>query len=76
MRIETVLTALGGAAPTHALYARGISRWEIARGVDEDRVIRVRRGILALADAPSDLVTAVSEHARLTCVSAARHYGL
>lgn len=76
VRIETVLTALGGVAPTHVLYARGIRRWEIARGIDEDRVIRIRRGVLALADAPSDLVTAVDEHARLTCVSAARHYDL
>ncbi len=71
-----MLSFVGGVAPTHVLRARGVSPWEIDRGVDEGRVLRVRRGVLALPSAPTDFVMAVDEHARLTCISAAVHYGL
>lgn len=71
-----MLRSLGGVAPTRVLRARGVSRWEIGRGVDGGRIVRLRRGVLALPDAAPDLVTAVREHARLTCISAASYYGL
>ncbi len=76
MSLETVLSFVGGVAPTHVLRARGVSRWQIDRGVDEGRALRIRRGVVALPDAPADFVAAVDEHARLTCVSAAVPYGL
>lgn len=36
----------------------------------------MRRGVMALPGADPDFVVAVTERARLTCVSAAKHYGL
>lgn len=74
--LEEVLGSLGGVAPTHVLRSRGVSRWEIDQGVDGERITRVRRGVLALHDAAPELVTAVCEHARLSCVSAASYYDL
>lgn len=74
--LETTLAFLGGAAPTHVLRSRGVTQWEINRGVDDGSALRIRRGVLALPDTPPELVTAVREHARLTCISAATYYGL
>ncbi|WP_104180089.1 DUF559 domain-containing protein [Arthrobacter sp. B0490] len=76
MTLEAVLSSVGGAAPTHVLRRRGVSQWQIDRGVDAGRVLRIRRGVLALPGAPPELVMAVVEHARLTCISAATYYGL
>ncbi|MDQ0734034.1 endonuclease domain-containing protein [Arthrobacter agilis] len=76
MTLEAVLSSVGGVAPTHVLRARGVSQWHIDRGVDDGRALRVRRGVVALPDAAPALVTAVNEHARLTCISAATYYGL
>jgi very-short-patch-repair endonuclease len=76
MSIQAVLAALGGVAPTQILLERGISRRELARSLDAGHVTRERRGIIASTGAHPDFVAAVARRSRLTCVSAAPHYGL
>lgn len=76
MTVELVLRGLGGVAPTQVLLDRGIGKWELARAVDEGIIERIRRGVLAVPGAEADFVAAVNERARLTCISAARHYRL
>lgn len=71
-----MLRGLGGVAPTEVLLDRGIGKWQLVRSLDEGTIVRVRRGVLALPGAEPDFVVAVTERARLTCVSAAKHYGL
>ncbi|MFJ6001055.1 DUF559 domain-containing protein [Arthrobacter sp. NPDC092385] len=76
MTLEQILRSCGGVARTGALLKRGVGERVIERHVDDGTVLRVRRGVLALPDAPSDFVRALSAGARLTCLSAAAHYGL
>lgn len=76
MTLEQVLRSSGGVARTGALLERGVGEREIERSIGEGRVLRVRRGVLALPDAPPEFVHALTAGARLTCVSAAVHYGL
>lgn len=70
------LHRVGGAAPVRTLRQRGISRRAIDAAVSSGSVIKVRRGILAVPGAAADFVSAVTHNGRLTCVSAASHFGL
>ncbi|MHA7287164.1 DUF559 domain-containing protein [Arthrobacter sp. MDT3-44] len=76
MTIEQILTVSGGVASTGDLLKRGVGERAIERYIGDGRLLRVRRGVLALPDAPPDFIEAVAGGARLTCVSAAVHYRL
>lgn len=76
MTIEQILAVSGGVASTGALLERGVGERAIERSIGDGRILRVRRGVLALPDAPPEFIRAVGAGARLTCVSAAVHYGL
>ncbi|WP_434993512.1 DUF559 domain-containing protein [Arthrobacter sp. Ld5] len=76
MSIDRILASRGGVARTGDLLAGGVSERDLERHLCAGSIIRVRRGVLARPDAPEDLVRAVAAGARLTCVSAAGHYGL
>jgi len=76
MGIEQVLAGRGGVARTRDLLASGVTERDLERRVRDGTLVRVRRGVLASPGAPEDLVGAVAAGARLTCVSAAPHYGL
>lgn len=76
MTIERALQSVGGVARTSALLSSGFSERDLERGVRSGALVRVRRGVLALPDAPPEFVRAIAAGARLTCLSAATHYGL
>ena len=68
------LSQLGGVARTGQLLAAGFSRTEIARLAAVVR--QPRRGVLVLPDCRPELEAAIRHNARVTCASAAGHYGL
>ncbi|WP_247827825.1 DUF559 domain-containing protein [Arthrobacter antioxidans] len=70
------LRRAGSVARTGRLLQQGVTRRQVAALIRSGVVIRPCRGVVALPDAPEDTVTAVLHGARLTCASAARHYGL
>ena len=70
------LRHVGGVAPVRTLRQRGVSRRAMDHAISTGQVLKVRRGILAIPGAPSDFVSAVSHNGRLSCVSAASHFGL
>lgn len=69
------LTQLGGAARTGQLLAAGFSRTDIAHLADAG-VRQLRRGVFALPDCRPEFMAAVRHNARVSCASAAGHYGL
>ncbi|MET3951117.1 DUF559 domain-containing protein [Arthrobacter sp. UYEF36] len=68
------LTQLGGVARTGQLLAAGFSRTDIAQLAALVR--RPRRGVLALPECRPEFEAALRHNARVTCASAAGHYGL
>lgn len=75
MDIYEFLKRTGGVARTAQLLSAGYSRREIAQLTDRG-ASQPRRGILLAPDCDQDLAKAVHHNARLTCASAAGHYGL
>ena len=73
LRIEAVIEHLGGVATTADLLAAGIHP-QVLRMWIHDRAIRVRRGVWASRDAPSDGVRALQAGGRLGCVSAIAYW--
>ncbi|WP_348786798.1 hypothetical protein [Leifsonia sp. NPDC080035] len=69
------LTRLG-AASAEQLRTAGATERELTAAVRSGTVIRVRKGRYAAPDAPLPVLSALRAGARLTCVSAARSYGL
>lgn len=54
----------------------GFSRSQLSAWVRSGRLVRPLRGVYATAGAETDVVSAFRENGRLTCISAARFYGL
>ena len=73
VRIETVIERRGGVATTAHLLAAAIHP-QVLRMWIHDRAIRVRRGVWASRDAPSDGVRALQAGGRLGCVSAVAYW--
>ena len=67
---------VGGVIPQSDLYARGYSKHDIARGVADGRLIRIRRSWLAVPDADPYLVAAARAGVVITCVTQAQRLGL
>lgn len=70
------LDRLGGAATTRQLRCAGATSRELAAAVACGRILRVRSGRYVAAGAPDGTRKAAALGARLSCVSAARSYGL
>ncbi|MGO4594484.1 hypothetical protein AB4Z18_11755 [Leifsonia sp. 2TAF2] len=73
---ERMLQRLGGIAAVHQLRAGGASAEELTAAVRGGALHRLRKGIYALPSASPDAVAAVTARGRLSCLSAARTYGL
>ncbi|MHA7222821.1 DUF559 domain-containing protein [Arthrobacter sp. RHLT1-20] len=69
------LAQLGGVARTGQLLAAGFSRTEISR-LTGAGASQPRRGVYVLAEFKPELMAAIRHNARVTCASAAGHYGL
>lgn len=67
---------LGGVASALQLRAGGATSEQLTAAVRDGRLRRLRRGFYALPDAPAAPMAAVVAGGRLSCVSAARTYGL
>ena len=65
-----------GAASTHQLVAAGATPRALTAAVRAGTLIRVRKGRYAPQGTPAPVLAALRAGARLTCVSAARSYGL
>lgn len=69
------LSQLGGVARTGQLVAAGFTRTDIA-GLVAAGARQPRRGIFVLPGANAGFVAAIRHNGRLSCASAAEHYGL
>lgn len=76
MDITQFLRSRHGVATTKTLYAAGISRRALAKSVKKGDISRLHRGVYFARDADPDVVAAFRADGKLTCVSAARFYGL
>lgn len=70
------LRRLGGAASTAQLRAAGATARALKQAVDAGELVRVRKGGYASPDAAPTTLAALRSGARLSCVTAARSYGL
>ncbi|XTR51630.1 hypothetical protein ACOM2C_16375 [Pseudarthrobacter sp. So.54] len=69
------LTQAGGVARTAQLLAAGFSRTDIARLAGAGAQ-QLRRGVFVLPDCRPEFLAAIRNNARVSCASAAAHYGL
>ncbi|MDP3209614.1 MAG: DUF559 domain-containing protein [Rhodoglobus sp.] len=77
--MNSVLTELrrrGGVAKVSTLRRAGVTTAQVRSAAARGIVQQVRKGWVALADAPAEVVRAVRVGGRLACISAARHAGL
>lgn len=74
--VTALVRRLGGVARTATLRDRGATAHAVARAVEAGRLVRVRRGWVALPGADADLVRAARDGVVLTCVTQARRLGL
>lgn len=74
--IENSLRRAGGISSSRDLLNAGVSGRQLRVALDEGRIRRVRRGLLALPDADVDRLIAARLGARLGGLSAASSYGL
>jgi very-short-patch-repair endonuclease len=71
-----ILQSAGGVLLRRDLLAAGATDTDLRRAVRSGQVLRLERGLLAVADANAELVAAGRARGFLTCVSAAPVYGL
>ncbi|MET4540602.1 very-short-patch-repair endonuclease [Arthrobacter bambusae] len=76
MDINEFLRSRHGAARTETLRKAGFTKRALAKAVNDGAVARLHRGVYTSADADPDVVAAFRADGLLTCVSAARFYGL
>lgn len=74
--VVTAIHRLGNVATRSQLLARGLTGWDLASAVRGGRVLRVRRGWYATAEASAEQLVAVRVGGRISHLSAARSYGL
>ncbi|WP_346959925.1 DUF559 domain-containing protein [uncultured Arthrobacter sp.] len=75
MDLLDYLGRVGGVARTGQLLSAGFSRTDLARLPDAG-LQRLRRGVFVLPGCAPEVVAAVRHNARVSCASAAGHYGL
>ncbi|MDQ0730415.1 type IV toxin-antitoxin system AbiEi family antitoxin domain-containing protein [Arthrobacter sp. B1I2] len=71
-----ILRSAGGVLLRRDVLASGATETELRRAVRSGQVIRLERGLLAMAGADPELVAAGIARGLLTCASAAPKYGL
>ncbi|GAB5078973.1 DUF559 domain-containing protein [Arthrobacter sp. AD-310] len=71
-----ILRTAGGVLLRRDVSAAGATDVGLRRAVRDGQILKLDRGLLALADADTDLVAAGRARGLLTCVSAAPMYGL
>jgi hypothetical protein len=71
-----ILRSAGGVLLRRDVLAAGATDTELRRAVRTGQVLRLDRGLLAVADADAELVAAGRARGLITCVSAAPVYGL
>jgi len=76
MDLMEILTSAGGVLLRRDVLAAGATDTELRRAVRSGQILRLERGLLAVADADPELVAAGRAHGLVTCASAARAYGL
>lgn len=76
MDATEIIRAAGGVLLRRDVLAAGATDVDLRRAVRNGSVLRLERGLLAVADAESDLVEAGRARGLLTCVSAAPMYRL
>ncbi|HEX9230126.1 MAG TPA: type IV toxin-antitoxin system AbiEi family antitoxin domain-containing protein [Arthrobacter sp.] len=76
MDLTSYLKYAGSVARTATLLQAGFSERTVRNAVSAGDVVRLRHGIVALAGAAPDLVTAVLANGLLCCASAAPYQGL
>ena len=76
MDLRKELAKLDGVAPSASLRRLGATKHQIAQAVASGRLIRPRKGWLALPDADPELLFAARNGVVLTCVTQAERMGL
>ncbi|WP_026553636.1 DUF559 domain-containing protein [Arthrobacter sp. H20] len=76
MDAVNTLRGLGSVARTREVLQCGVSRRQLNRHLALGEMVRLRTGVVALPDAPPDYVAAILNNGLLTCLSAAKVYGL
>ena len=76
MTLSTLMHALGDAASTRQLRQAGLTDRALTLAVREGRLVRPRNGVYAVPELAESTMTALRLGGRLSCVSAARSYGL
>lgn len=76
MELCIFLRYAGSVARRATLLKAGFSEREVRNAVAAGEILRLRHGVLALPEAPADMVRAVLSNGLLTCASAARHRNL
>jgi very-short-patch-repair endonuclease len=76
MDLEKYLLRRGGAAKRGDLFRAGFRRPALEAAVDSGRLYRPLRGVYAVHGVDDCVLAAFRANGRLTCVSAARFYGL
>jgi very-short-patch-repair endonuclease len=71
-----IIVSAGGVLLTRDVLARGASEAGIRRAIRHGDVVRVERGLLAVAGADPELVAAGRSRGLITCVSAAPRFAL
>ncbi|WP_140416350.1 type IV toxin-antitoxin system AbiEi family antitoxin domain-containing protein, partial [Arthrobacter globiformis] len=76
MDLELFLARRGGVARRSDILRAGFQRIQLDASVAAGRLYRPQRGVYAVVTADRDLLAAFRANGQLTCVSAARFYGL
>ncbi|MCD4850966.1 type IV toxin-antitoxin system AbiEi family antitoxin domain-containing protein [Arthrobacter sp. AK01] len=76
MDINEFLRSRHGAARTETLRKAGFTQRALAKAVSDGTAARLHRGVYTSGDADPDVVAAFRADGVLTCISAARFYGL
>jgi very-short-patch-repair endonuclease len=74
--LSSALSSFGGIATRHQLVGSGVGAADLRAAVTTGQVVRVRRGHYGSPGAYPDALRAVRIGGRLSCLSAARTYGL
>ncbi|MBT2568979.1 type IV toxin-antitoxin system AbiEi family antitoxin domain-containing protein [Arthrobacter sp. ISL-85] len=70
-----ILESAGGVLLRRDVVAASATDSDIRRGIRSGRMVRLERGLLAVAGAEAEFVSAGLARSLLTCASAAPHYG-
>ncbi|GAA1692040.1 hypothetical protein GCM10009808_06430 [Microbacterium sediminicola] len=74
--ILTAVRTRGGVARVRSILAAGHSRHHLSAAISDGTLQRIRRGWVALPDAPADLVRVAEWGVVLSCITLARRQGL